>query len=83
MNLNDYLKYFSIFSQFGFVVVISIVIFTYLGNYIDKNIWHTGGVFTVLGIFLGIFSAGYNSYKIYKKYVDELENIDKNDKDKD
>ncbi|TYB32199.1 MAG: AtpZ/AtpI family protein [Candidatus Mcinerneyibacterium aminivorans] len=83
MDLNDYLRYFYIFSQLGFVVVVSIVIFIYLGNYIDKNIWHTGGVFTVLGIFLGIFSAGFNSYKIYKKYIDELEKIDRNDRDRD
>ncbi len=81
MNLKDYLRYFYIFSQLSFVVVVSIVIFLYLGNYIDKNVWQTGGVFTVLGIFLGIFSAGYNSYKIYKKYVDELKDIDKNSND--
>jgi predicted membrane chloride channel (bestrophin family) len=75
--MNDYLKYFYIFSQLGFVVVVSIVIFIVAGAYIDKNVWQTGGVFTVVGIFLGIFSAGYNSYKIYKKYIDELEDIDK------
>ncbi len=73
MDDKNYLKYFYIFSQVSFVIIASIVIFLYLGSYVDKKFFSNSGIFTTLGIFIGLFSAGYNSYKIYKKYLEEMD----------
>ena len=54
----------------------------FLGVYLDKKFYNGYGIFTILGIIVGLFSGGYNAYKIVRKYIDELEKADKEKKDK-
>lgn len=74
MKFHEYFKYFNIFSQFSVIVVFSIVFFIWLGSYLDDKLLNGDKVFTIIGIFLGLFSAGFNSYKLYQKYIDDFNN---------
>lgn len=49
--------------QLGFLVVISIGIFMFLGFYLDKH-FHSSPLFLIAGIVVGIFAASYNIYNI-------------------
>ncbi len=74
--MNNGLKYFGLFSHIGFVVVISIVLFLLLGTWADEKVAWSKGLFTVAGIFVGLFSAGYNSYRIFQKFLEETKKDD-------
>ncbi len=75
--MRDSLKYFGLFSHVGFVVVISILVFVWLGVWADGKVSGSKGAFTVAGIFVGLFAAGYNSYRIFQKFLDETKKDDK------
>jgi|MTBAKSStandDraft_2_1061841.scaffolds.fasta_scaffold01102_40 F0F1-type ATP synthase assembly protein I len=76
------LKYFVLFSQISFVVVISIVLFLYLGTLLDKHITGHNGLFTVLGLVTGLGSAGYNTYKLFLRFVEEVKKDEKEEREK-
>jgi positive regulator of sigma E activity len=67
------IKYFALFSQISFVVVLSIILFLYVGIWLDKRLFGDSGIFTLLGLFLGLSSAGYNTYKIFNRFLHEVE----------
>lgn len=80
--MGDYYKYFNFFAQIAFIIVVSLLVFLFLGVYLDKKFYNGYGLFTILGIVVGLFSGGYNAYKIVKKYIKELEEEDKEKKKK-
>ncbi|HOO60544.1 MAG TPA: AtpZ/AtpI family protein [Candidatus Mcinerneyibacteriales bacterium] len=75
-------KYFVLFSQISFVVVISIVLFLYLGTLLDKHVSGHNGLFTILGLFVGLGSAGYNTYKLFLRFVEEVKKDENEEREK-
>ncbi|HHH84670.1 MAG TPA: AtpZ/AtpI family protein [Firmicutes bacterium] len=75
-------KYFALFSQISFVVVISIVLFLYLGSLLDKHIIGHSGLFTALGLVVGLGSAGYNTYKLFLRFMEEVKKDEKEEREK-
>ncbi len=51
-------------SGMGFTIVIPIVLFVILGRYLDNQL-HTGSLFLLLGLLLGLISGIYGAYRLY------------------
>ncbi|GER87185.1 hypothetical protein KDW_13470 [Dictyobacter vulcani] len=49
----------------GFTVAIPIALGAILGNYLD-GLLHTGPLFILLGLLLGLISGIYGAYRLYK-----------------
>ncbi|GCE25813.1 hypothetical protein KDA_12970 [Dictyobacter alpinus] len=52
-------------SGMGFTVAIPIALGAILGNYLD-GLLHTGHLFILLGLLLGLISGIYGAYRLYK-----------------
>ncbi|WP_151755211.1 AtpZ/AtpI family protein [Dictyobacter vulcani] len=52
-------------SGMGFTVAIPIALGAILGNYLD-GLLHTGPLFILLGLLLGLISGIYGAYRLYK-----------------
>ncbi|HEY5006165.1 MAG TPA: AtpZ/AtpI family protein [Ktedonobacteraceae bacterium] len=49
----------------GFTIAVPIVFFAVLGNYLDGLI-HTGSLFILLGLLLGLITGTYGAYRLFK-----------------
>ncbi|GHO88998.1 AtpZ/AtpI family protein [Dictyobacter formicarum] len=52
-------------SGMGFTVAVPIALGAILGNYLD-GLLHTGPLFILLGLLLGLISGIYGAYRLYK-----------------
>ena len=52
-------------SGLGFTIAIPIVLGTILGHYLDGQ-FHTGALFTLLGLLLGLVAGIYGAYRLFK-----------------
>ncbi len=52
-------------SGMGFTIAIPIVLGTVAGHYLD-GLLHTGPLFVLLGLLLGLISGFYGAYRLYK-----------------
>jgi ATP synthase protein I len=52
-------------SGMGFTIAVPIALFAILGNYLD-GLLHTGSLFILLGLLLGLISGIYGAYRLYK-----------------
>jgi ATP synthase protein I len=47
----------------GFTIAIPIAAFAIAGNWLD-GVWHTGHVFVLIGLLLGLISGIYGAYRL-------------------
>jgi len=66
----EILKYIGLISQLGLIMVSSILIFFFLGLFLDKLI-HTGHILTIIFIIIGVFTGGYTVYKTLMKFYEK------------
>ncbi|GCE18012.1 AtpZ/AtpI family protein [Dictyobacter kobayashii] len=52
-------------SGMGFTVAVPIALGAIVGNYLD-GLLHTGHLFILLGLLLGLISGIYGAYRLYK-----------------
>ncbi len=53
-------------AQLGLTMVINILIFFFIGLFIDKK-WNLGGIPIIIGIFCGVVSGAFSCYQLIKK----------------
>ncbi|MBN2017534.1 MAG: AtpZ/AtpI family protein [Candidatus Cloacimonetes bacterium] len=53
-------------AQLGLTMVINILIFFFIGLFIDRK-WHLKGFPIIIGIFLGIVTGAMSCYRMIKK----------------
>jgi F0F1-type ATP synthase assembly protein I len=61
------LKYLSLITQLGLLMISSIVIFLLIGRWLDKLL-ETGNIFLILGIICGIAGGITSNYMILRKF---------------
>jgi F0F1-type ATP synthase assembly protein I len=66
----EILKYIGLISQLGLLMVSSILIFFFLGLFLDKLI-HTRPLLTIIFIALGVFTGGFTVYKTLMKFYEK------------
>jgi ATP synthase protein I len=54
--------------QLGFTIAIPIALFAILGNYLD-GIVHSGHLFLLLGLLLGLISGIYGAYRLLARVL--------------
>ena len=54
--------------QLGFTIAIPIALFAILGNYLD-GVVHSGHVFLLLGLLLGLISGVYGAYRLLSRLL--------------
>lgn len=52
--------------QLGFTIAIPIVLCAVVGNYLDGYL-HTGHVFVLLGLLLGLIAGIYGAYRLFTR----------------
>jgi ATP synthase protein I len=52
-------------SQFGISLVVSVVLGYFAGQWLDERV-HTGIVFTLIGVLLGLVAATMNTVRLYR-----------------
>lgn len=65
--LHEFLKHFGLVSQLGFSVVISILIFVFAFNYLDKKL-HTNGNLLIIGVLIGVSCGITIAYRLVSKH---------------
>ncbi|NMA99933.1 MAG: AtpZ/AtpI family protein [Firmicutes bacterium] len=60
------LKYLSLITQIGLSIIVSVVIFMFLGIHLDRRLG-TRGIFTVVLIIIGSASALWSTYKLIQE----------------
>lgn len=75
-HMQDNLKYYNYVMPIAFSVVLSLGIFIALGMWLDKKIYGTPSLFTVIGVFLGLMSGAYNSWRFVRKLLHAIDQAD-------
>lgn len=66
----EILKYISLITQLGLIMVSSILIFFFTGLFLDK-LFLTGHIITIVCIVLGVFTGGFTVYKTLMKFYEK------------
>lgn len=66
----------------GFYVAAAIILGTLGGRWLDSKL-HTGTLWTIIGLVLGIIVAVFGTYKMLKPFIDSAKQTGNNTKDKD
>ena len=66
----EILKYISLITQLGLIMVSSILIFFFAGLFLDK-FFHTGHILIIVCIVLGVFTGGFTVYKTLMKFYEK------------
>ncbi len=74
--MQDNLKYYNYIMPIAFSVVLSFGIFIALGMWLDKKIYGEPSIFTVVGVFLGLFSGAYNSWRFVRRLLNAIDKED-------
>lgn len=59
-------KYLSLITQVGLSVVVTVLVFTLLGVYLDRH-FHTQGILILVFVLLGSFSGLWSAYQLILK----------------
>ena len=65
--LKELMRNFTLISQLGFSVIISILIFTAAFIYLDKKL-NSGGNLIIVGVVLGVIMGILAAYRLVSKY---------------
>lgn len=74
--MQDNLKFYNYVMPIAFSIVLSLGIFIVLGMWLDKKIYGNPSLFTVIGVFLGLISGAYNSWRFVRKLLHAIDQAD-------
>jgi ATP synthase protein I len=58
----------ALIGQLGFTIAVPIALLAIVGSWLDSVI-HTGHVFVLLGLLLGLISGLYGAYRLFKRVL--------------
>jgi F0F1-type ATP synthase assembly protein I len=58
----------AIASQFGITLAVSVVLGYFVGQWLDTQL-HTGIIFTLIGVLLGLVAAATSTVRIYRAFL--------------
>jgi F0F1-type ATP synthase assembly protein I len=59
-------------SQFGITLAVSVVLGIFVGQWLDDRL-HTGIIFTLIGVLLGLVGAATNTVRLYRALLRKSE----------